>query len=134
MHYCRSVSEDPNGTLGEPQHHTGRLGAWLWLRHQPDKAAVRWFHECVGAGKRRVRKTTIVALARKLMVDLWQFLTPGEVSQEPSGSSEAHRDLSIASIVRKHDLSTMACYRAIMMESVRRSSDYRCSLAKPHRL
>lgn len=55
--------------------------AWLWLRHQPDSALSRWFHERVGAGKGRVRKTMIVALARKLMIASWKFLTLGAVPE-----------------------------------------------------
>lgn len=51
--------------------------AGLWLRHQPDSALARWFHERVGAGKRRIRRTMIVALARKLIVALWRYLTQG---------------------------------------------------------
>ena len=55
--------------------------AWLWLRHQPDSALARWFHERVGAGKGRVRKIMIVAVARKLMIALWKYLTLGVVPQ-----------------------------------------------------
>lgn len=55
--------------------------AWLWLRHQPDSALARWFHERVGAGKGRVRKIMIVAVARKLMIALWKHLTLGVVPQ-----------------------------------------------------
>jgi len=55
--------------------------AWLWLRHQPDSALARWFHDRVGAGKGRVRKTMIVAMARKLMIALWKFLTLGVVPE-----------------------------------------------------
>jgi transposase len=55
--------------------------AWLWLRHQPDSALARWFHERVGASKGRVRKIMIVAVARKLMIALWKFLTLGVVPQ-----------------------------------------------------
>ena len=53
--------------------------AWLWLRHQPQSALARWFHQRLsGAGKGR-RKTTIVALARKLLVALWKFASAGVV-------------------------------------------------------
>ncbi|MGH6829898.1 MAG: IS110 family transposase [Methylocella sp.] len=55
--------------------------AGLWLRHQPDSALARWFHERVGAGKGRVRKIMIVAMARKLMIALWRFLTLGVVPE-----------------------------------------------------
>jgi transposase len=53
--------------------------AWLWLRHQPDSALSRWFHERVQRNGGRQRKTTIVALARKLLVALWKYVTAGVV-------------------------------------------------------
>src|ERR1700722_11943701 len=53
--------------------------AWLWLRHQPDSALARWFHERVNLNGARLRKTTIVALARKLLVALWKYVTAGVV-------------------------------------------------------
>jgi transposase len=55
--------------------------SWLWLRHQPDSALSRWFKERVGDQKGRVRRIAIVALARKLMVALWRFLTTGLVPE-----------------------------------------------------
>jgi transposase len=57
--------------------------AWLWLFHQPDSELSRWFRERVGALKGRIRRITIVALARKLMVALWRYLTTGVV---PTGA------------------------------------------------
>ncbi|WP_136622625.1 MULTISPECIES: IS110 family transposase [Mesorhizobium] len=51
--------------------------AWLWLRHQPDSGLARWFYERVGTGKGRIRRTMIVALARKLIIALWRYLTQG---------------------------------------------------------
>jgi transposase len=53
--------------------------AWLWLRHQPDSALTHWFHERVRRNGGRLRKTTIVALARKLLVALWKNVTAGVV-------------------------------------------------------
>jgi transposase len=53
--------------------------AWLWLRHQPDSALSRWFHERVRHNGGRLKKTTIVALARKLLVALWKYVTAGIV-------------------------------------------------------
>ena len=53
--------------------------AWLWLRHQPGSALSRWFHERVAGLKGRIRRITIVAMARKLMVALWHYLTNGLV-------------------------------------------------------
>jgi transposase len=51
--------------------------AWLWLRHQPNSTLSRWFQERVkhNAGKRKA--TTIVALARKLLVAFWKYVTLG---------------------------------------------------------
>lgn len=44
--------------------------AWLWLRNQPGSSLTRWFHERVMRNQGRLKKTTIVALARKLLVAL----------------------------------------------------------------
>ncbi len=53
--------------------------AWLWLRHQPASALTLWFHERVKQAKGRLKKTLIVALARKLLVALWKYATSGVV-------------------------------------------------------
>jgi transposase len=49
--------------------------AWLWLRHQPKSALALWFR----AHSQRGRKIAIVALARKLLVALWKYVTAGVV-------------------------------------------------------
>lgn len=53
--------------------------AWLWLRHQPGSELSRWFTARVGEQKGRIRRIAIVAMARKLMVVLWRYLTTGLV-------------------------------------------------------
>jgi transposase len=53
--------------------------AWLWLRHQPQSALAIWFKERVSRNGGRLKKTTIVALARKLLVALWKYVTAGVV-------------------------------------------------------
>ena len=53
--------------------------AWLWLRHQPDSALARWFHAQGLRGRKKWRKSAIVALARKLLVALWKYVTHGVV-------------------------------------------------------
>jgi transposase len=58
--------------------------AWLWLRYQPDSALSRWFRERVGSERGRIRRITIVALARKLLVALWRYTTLGEL---PAGAA-----------------------------------------------
>jgi transposase len=51
--------------------------AWLWVRHQPQSALARWFEERTRNGGGR--KTAIVALARKLLVALWKYVSAGVV-------------------------------------------------------
>ena len=53
--------------------------AWLWLRHQPQSVLALWFEERVRRNGGRLKKTTIVALARKLLVALWKYVTAGVV-------------------------------------------------------
>jgi transposase len=53
--------------------------AWLWLRHQPQSALALWFKERVMRNGGRLKKTTIVAMARKLLVALWKYVTAGVV-------------------------------------------------------
>jgi len=48
--------------------------AWSWLRYQPDSALSRWFHQRFGGGGKRQRRVGIVALARRLLVALWNYL------------------------------------------------------------
>jgi transposase len=63
---------------GNPRLRTTMIQlAWLWLRHQPHSALTLWFHERVGHNGGRLRKTAIVALARKLLVALWKYVTAG---------------------------------------------------------
>jgi len=53
--------------------------AWLWLRNQPDSDLARWFQERVNRNGARVRKSAIVALARKLLIALWKYVNAGVV-------------------------------------------------------
>ncbi|RUV50167.1 IS110 family transposase, partial [Mesorhizobium sp. M5C.F.Ca.IN.020.29.1.1] len=65
---------------GNPRLRTALIQlAWLWLRHQPRSALTLWFRERVERNGGRLRKTTIVALARKLVVALWKYVTAGVV-------------------------------------------------------
>lgn len=61
---------------GNPRLRTTMIQlAWLWRRHQPQSALTRWFE----AHSKRGRKSAIVALARKLLVVLWKYITAGVV-------------------------------------------------------
>lgn len=57
--------------------------AWLWLQHQPGSVLSQWFHERVGDKRGKIRRIAIVAVARKLLVALWRFITQGLV---PAGA------------------------------------------------
>jgi transposase len=65
---------------GNPRLRTKMIQlAWLWLRHQPQSALARWFQAQVERGGKGRRKRAIVALARKLLVALWKYITAGVV-------------------------------------------------------
>lgn len=50
--------------------------AWNWVHWQPESALTRWYVARFGKGK-RARKVGIVALARKLFIALWRWVTAG---------------------------------------------------------
>jgi transposase len=59
--------------------------AWLWLRWQPASALSQWFRQRVaaepGVHNPRLRRITIVALARKLLIALWRYVEHGVVPE-----------------------------------------------------
>ena len=72
------VREQGISKAGNPRARTTMIEmAWLWLRYQPNSALSHWFHERVGNASGRIRRITIVALARKLLIALWRFLETG---------------------------------------------------------
>jgi len=57
--------------------------AWRWLMFQKGSALAQWFVARTANVKREIRKTMIVALARKLLIALWRYARTGEV---PTGA------------------------------------------------
>ena len=55
--------------------------AWAWLRYQPDSALSCWYNRRFAEGSSRVRRIGIVALARKLLIELWKYLETGVVPE-----------------------------------------------------
>ena len=53
--------------------------AWRWLMFQKDSALAQWFRARTASARGDIRKTMIVALARKLLIALWRYVTTGEV-------------------------------------------------------
>jgi transposase len=56
--------------------------AWNWVRWQPQSALAQWYQANFGKGK-RARRIGIVAVARKLVIALWRYVTTGVV---PTGA------------------------------------------------
>lgn len=57
---------------------------WMWVRYQPDSEITKWFlRRTQGAGK-RMKRVAIVALARRLAIALWRYVTDGVV---PAGAA-----------------------------------------------
>jgi transposase len=55
--------------------------AWLWLRYQPDSALAQWFRERVGELQGRTRRIAIIAMARKLLIAIWRFVSSGIIPE-----------------------------------------------------
>lgn len=55
--------------------------AWLWVRYQPTSTLTRWFQAKYAGGGKRLRRIGIVALARRLAVELWRFLHTGAIPE-----------------------------------------------------
>ena len=55
--------------------------AWGWLRFQPQSKLSRWYMERFAGGGKRMRRIGIVAVARKLLIDLWRYLEYGVVPE-----------------------------------------------------
>jgi transposase len=56
--------------------------AWNWVQWQPTSRLTQWFQTRFGTGA-RARKIGIVAVARKLVIALWRYVTGGIV---PAGA------------------------------------------------
>ena len=55
--------------------------AWRWLMFQKESALAQWYRARTADGRRDTRKIMIVALARKLLIALWRYVTTGELPQ-----------------------------------------------------
>jgi transposase len=53
--------------------------AWRLLTHQPECDLARWYRKRTSDGRRVTRKVMIVAMARKLLVALWEYVNTGTV-------------------------------------------------------
>jgi len=53
--------------------------AWRFLMFQKDSALARWYRRRTADARGATRKALIVALARKLLIALWQLVTTGQL-------------------------------------------------------
>ena len=51
--------------------------AWGWLRFQPQSKLTQWYMERFAEGGKRMRRIGIVAVARRLLIDLWSYTEYG---------------------------------------------------------
>jgi transposase len=63
--------------------------AWSWVRHQPKSKLTLWFNQRFGGAGKRARKVGIVAVARRLIIELWRFLRTGVIPEGALLKAEA---------------------------------------------
>ncbi len=52
---------------------------WMWVRYQPQSELTQWFVRRFAAGGVRARKVGIVALTRRLLIQLWRYRQYGVI-------------------------------------------------------
>lgn len=52
--------------------------AWRFLMFQKQSALVQWYRSRTADARQGARKSLIVAMARKLLIELWRFVRTGE--------------------------------------------------------
>ena len=55
--------------------------AWVWIRFQPQSKLAKWYQQRFEGGGSRTRRIGIVAVARRLLIDLWRFLEYGAIPE-----------------------------------------------------
>jgi transposase len=53
--------------------------AWRFLMFQKESALAQWYRARTVDARQGMRKSLIVAMARKLLIELWRFVTTGEM-------------------------------------------------------
>jgi transposase len=67
---------------GNPRvRHTMIQLAWRFLRFHPNSELAQWYKKRAADGRSSIRKTMIVALARKLLIVLWRMVATGNCRQ-----------------------------------------------------
>ena len=64
--------------------------ATAWLRYQPTSALSQWYHARFGGSDAVTRRIGIVAMARRLMIALWRYVTDGVIPEGAAAESVNH--------------------------------------------
>ena len=54
---------------------------WCWLRFQPQSKLSRWYAQRYGGGSKRGKRSGIVALGRRLLIDFWKYVEHGVIPE-----------------------------------------------------
>lgn len=57
--------------------------AWFWIRYQPGSQLAQWFARRTTGANKRGKRVAIVAVARRLAIALWRYLSAGVI---PAGA------------------------------------------------
>lgn len=55
--------------------------AWCWIRYQPKSKLTCWYNERFANAGKKARKVGIVAVARRLLIELWRYLETGALPE-----------------------------------------------------
>jgi transposase len=55
--------------------------AWSWIRYQPRSKLTCWYNERFANAGKKARKVGIVAVARRLLIELWRYLETGALPE-----------------------------------------------------
>jgi transposase len=89
--YASGTMDQEQGISKGGNHRVRSLAveiAWCWIRYQPHSKLTRWFQQRYAAGGKRMRRIGIVAVARRLLIDLWRFLEQGRIPEGAQYNSE----------------------------------------------
>jgi len=82
--YDSGGSQREQGISKAGKSHIRRLAvemAWVGIRFQPHSTLSRRYMQRFANGGSRMRRIGIVALARRLLIDLWQYLEYGVIPE-----------------------------------------------------
>lgn len=77
--YVRAMAIEIACRLAPACRRFSRHERWGWLRYQPASKLTQWYTERFARGSSRMRRIGIVAVTRKLLIELWCYLETGVI-------------------------------------------------------